>query len=1097
MRKISISVIALALTITFMWANAVSREFKDRPLYSADLIKVKLSPDAVSRSKLPLGLYAEANRFNINELDQLMSVNGGQKIIRAHRRLKDTAWEEKTGFDRWYLIKLNGRVSVEDALSSFKANRYIEDACPEYYAYTTAVPNDTYYSNNWGHNNTAQLPAYSGGSHSGAGVGTIGFDSDAQLAWDQSQGYGSASIVIAVIDTGADTSHPDLRLVAGYDFGDNDSNPMDNSADPGHGTSCSGVAAGKANNGLGVTGIAGGCSVMPLKIANSSGSLLFTAIENALTYAGDHNVDVASMSFGAEGGMGEGSSPSTDAALEYAYSHGVALFAATANSNTSTIAYPSNHNKVISVGAASPTGQRKSTTSSDGEYWWGSNYGNAIMDDKGSVDIMGPTILPATDLMGTAGYNTSASPTGDYYMWFNGTSCATPYVAGCAALILSKDPTLTPSQLRTVITSTATDMTYDGGTGWDRYTGYGLINVNSALSLLADYPQPRNLVATAGNAVVNLSWLAPVFGSPTGYKIYRDNVLLTTMTGLSYVDYAVTNGTTYGYYVIAVYSGGESDPTATVYATPVAVNSVILGNGTSATGSSEGCPININRKSLHGQSVYTATELHAAGIFGPLDITQIGFYVNSVPSLALPSFIVRMKHTTAANVATWINSTNMITVYSATTYSPTAGRYDMLTLNTPFTWNGTDNIVIDTAFNIVATNSATGTVRFTSTTSGYRYTRSNTANQASVFSGGTLSASRPNVKLIFQYKPNIGIDPISLAFEAVAIGNTSVRQFTIQNTGDQTLTGNITTPTAYSVAQSARQTANPMSTTSSNGNERNTLAFSIPGGTSLTYDLTFSPSQEITYNGNVVITSNDPVDPTVNLSVTGNGYFLPTHLYARVKAFLQGPYISGAAMSHDITSLLPLTSPYNASHGVAALPDVSPRYIVDWIYLELRATVNGATTQARSAFLLDDGSVADLDGSNFVAFDYAENSDYYVILRHRNHLGIMSSTTHTLSTTSGSAPLIDLSIPDSVYGGNQAGVKLIEPGVLALYSGDADANGAVLPSDLNLYWRVQTGLTGYREADFDLDGAVLPSDLNLQWRLNTGLQSQIPVVSGK
>ena len=148
MRKISISVIALALTITFMWANAVSREFKDRPLYSADLIKVKLSPDAVSRSKLPLGLYAEANRFNINELDQLMSVNGGQKIIRAHRRLKDTAWEEKTGFDRWYLIKLNGRVSVEDALSSFKANRYIEDACPEYYAYTTAVPNDTYYSNN-------------------------------------------------------------------------------------------------------------------------------------------------------------------------------------------------------------------------------------------------------------------------------------------------------------------------------------------------------------------------------------------------------------------------------------------------------------------------------------------------------------------------------------------------------------------------------------------------------------------------------------------------------------------------------------------------------------------------------------------------------------------------------------------------------------------------------------------------------------------------------------------------------------------------------------------------------------------------------------
>jgi len=96
-----------------------------------------------------------------------------------------------------------------------------------------------------------------------------------------------------------------------------------------------------------------------------------------------------------------------------------------------------------------------------------------------------------------------------------------------------------------------------------------------------------------------------------------------------------------------------------------------------------------------------------------------------------------------------------------------------------------------------------------------------------------------------------------------------------------------------------------------------------------------------------------------------------------------------------------------------------------------------------------------------------------------------------------SDPLIDLSVPGSVYGGNQACVKLIETGVLALYSGDADANGAVLPSDLNLYWRIQTGLIGYREADFDLDGAVLPSDLNLHWRLNTGLQSQIPLNRSK
>ncbi len=65
---------------------------------------------------------------------------------------------------------------------------------PEYIAYTTAVPNDTYYANQWGHNNTGQLPVYvSGSGHTGAGVGTPGFDSRAQQAWDLPQGYGSAS----------------------------------------------------------------------------------------------------------------------------------------------------------------------------------------------------------------------------------------------------------------------------------------------------------------------------------------------------------------------------------------------------------------------------------------------------------------------------------------------------------------------------------------------------------------------------------------------------------------------------------------------------------------------------------------------------------------------------------------------------------------------------------------------------------------------------------------------------------------------------------------------------------------------------------------
>ena len=1096
MRRLVLLTFLTALFAMVLGAAAINGPQTDRPQYAPNLIKVKLTTEAVSRATLPQGLYAETPNFGMNELDQLMSVNGGQTVIRAHIRMKDTAWEERTGFDRWFLIKLDGKVNVAEAISSFKANRYIEEAIPEYYAYTTAVPNDTYYANNWGHNNTGQGP----------GGGGVGFDTDSQLAWDNTQGYGSASTIIAIIDTGTDT-HPDLRLVAGYDYGDNDSDPSDNSADPNHGTACSGVAAGRANNALGVTGSGGGCSVMPLKIADSAGSLGFTAIENALVHTGDNNVDVASMSFGAEGGMAEGSSPSTDTALEYAYSHGVTLLAATANSNTSAIAYPSNHNKVISVGAASPTGQRKSTTSSDGETWWGSNYGGTTQDAALSVDIMAPTILPATDRVGTNGYSTT-----DYYMSFNGTSCATPYAAGVAGLLISKDPSLTPAQVRTALTTTATDMTIDGGAGWDRYTGYGMVNsaaalnslipgmpacqitspaggttfdLNSTISVAATasdtdgtitqvafyidaaatpsytdysspytwnwnstgvsggshtikaiatdnssntatstvtitllappdegfetggfgtfawnnssaspwsvqtadkfsgtyaaksgvidhsgsttlslpmtvssagnisfyqkissesgydylrfyidgveqgswsgagswsaqsyavaagtrtftwtyskdgsvasgsdcafldhiifpphgtyYAAPQNFSATPGNAVVNLAWQAPASGTPTGYKIFKNSTLLTTVTGLSYTDNAVINGTTYSYYLKAVYGANESDPTATINATPtdVVTTSIIIGTGTTSNGTTTACPINVYYESLHGQAVYTKAEINALGVYGPINITEIGFNVTGLPTLAMPSFVVRMGHTSSTDVASWIPLSALSTVYTAASYQPTATGWNMLTLSTPFTWNGNDNIALDTAFGDIGAWTQSGTTMFTSVTNGYRYVRSDDADQTNVFTGGSTLINRPNLKLKLAQNsvgPQIVVNPLTLSYGSVNAGSSSVLQFTIQNTGDQLLTGNITTPTGYTVAlASGRNNDSSALTLEVSNSDRNVLSYSVNGGATNIYNLTFSPTAVQAYNGNVSISSNDPANPSKTISLTGTG----------------------------------------------------------------------------------------------------------------------------------------------------------------------------------------------------------------------------------
>ena len=125
-----------------------------------------------------------------------------------------------------------------------------------------------------------------------------------------------------------------------------------------------------------------------------------------------------SMSFSAD----ISSDPSTDAAIQYAYNAGCVLLAATSNYNESHIRYPANNTYVIGVGAASPCGDRKRSSSlgsevnpgvstdpngwtCDGERWWGSNYGTNSRDAAGAVDIIAPTILPTTDIQGSAGYD--------------------------------------------------------------------------------------------------------------------------------------------------------------------------------------------------------------------------------------------------------------------------------------------------------------------------------------------------------------------------------------------------------------------------------------------------------------------------------------------------------------------------------------------------------------------------------------------------------------------------------------------------------------------------------------------------------------------
>ena len=206
--------------------------------------------------------------------------------------------------------------------------------------------------------------------------------------------------------------------------------------------------------------------------------------------------------------------------------------------------------------------------------------------------------------------------------------------------------------------------------------------------------------------------------------------------------------------------------------------------------------------------------------------------------------------------------------------------------------------------------------------------------------------------------------------------------------------------------------------------------------------------------------------------------------YAKSKCWLQGAYDNGI-MRTDINSILPLTSPYVAD---PITTDSIPLDVVDWVLMDLRASPAGQPVLSRSLWLSKDGSLR-TPGLSIIALTNTPPAPYYVVLRHRNHLAVMSSAAF-LFTISGVPAELDLTHPAHIYGQN--GAIEVAPGVVALIAGDASQNGAVGPADRNLHWRLQSGSSGYLSADFDLNGEVAPSDLNQFWRPNMGRTSQVP-----
>ena len=253
----------------------------------------------------------------------------------------------------------------------------------------------------------------------------------ATQAWSVTKGSGA---VIAVLDTGVDLTHPDLAanvLTTGHDFVDGDNTPQD---EHGHGTHVSGIAAAVADNGIGGSGVAPAAKILPVRVLDASGSGDATRIAAGIRYAAAHGADVISLSLGEDTVLGTvgtllGVNDDLHAAIDEAWAAGAVIVIAAGNQSAPLCAEPAAAGHVICVGST----DRNDTPSyfSNG----GSNSSNFVTAPGGSGLLFCEDDIVSTFLRSATASVCSPSAGYDYMA---GTSMATPFVSGEAALLASK-----------------------------------------------------------------------------------------------------------------------------------------------------------------------------------------------------------------------------------------------------------------------------------------------------------------------------------------------------------------------------------------------------------------------------------------------------------------------------------------------------------------------------------------------------------------------------------------------------------------------------------------------------------------------------------
>ncbi len=467
-------------------------------------------------------------------------------------------------------LSIPHKKSVLEMAESYSKNPNVEYAEPNTICHAVMTPNDPYYVFQWHLDN---------GAYGGINV---------EDAWDISTGQG---VVVAVIDTGVayedyDDDNDgaleyrlldDLRqtnFVAGWDFVNSDSHPND---DHWHGTHVTGTIAQSTNNSLGAAGVAFGASIMPVKVLDAAGSGNMLDLANGIYYAANNGAKVINMSLAFPLWIPESWLNTVHDAIQYAYTKGVTIIAAAGNDDANQVAYPAAFEECIAVGATQYDERLAPYTN------WGvaldltAPGGNLDLNQNGDNLVDGVFQRTIDPNKGPLYFSTILA---------EGTSMASPHVAGVAALVIALGVT-GPDNVKQILYSTAED---HGGGGWDVVYGWGIVDAHKAVLAALDTPNTPPL-ATDDSATTSEDTSVTINVLANDSDIDGDALQVTSVSDPPHgsaainADNTVTytpdtnyNGTDSFTYIISDGKGGTDIATVTITVNPVEASTMHVGD---------------------------------------------------------------------------------------------------------------------------------------------------------------------------------------------------------------------------------------------------------------------------------------------------------------------------------------------------------------------------------------------------------------------------------------------------------------------------------------------------------------------------------------